>query len=361
MMSQNNFDSNIDLLKKGDFETIIDGKKVSLFRLKNDFGLIAEISNYGGRVLSLWLPDREGNFSDVVHGPASIHDAMDEKYQYFGAIIGRYANRVQNAQFILEGNTYNITRNNGENHLHGGVKGFNNVVWDVIAYGGGKLELSYFSKDGEEGFPGNLKVLVTYELTNDNELKISYSAVTDRPTVVNLTHHSFFNLAGAGEGTIYDHELQINASSFTPIDENGIPSGLMQEVKNTPFDFSKKHRIGDRIDLDNEQLAYGNGFDHNYIINKDIGETAYAASVFEPSTGRIMEVYTNEPGIQFYSGNFLDGTVKGKKGILYQKRSAFCLETQHYPNSPNEINFPSTALLPGETYSSICIYRFLTD
>ncbi|WP_338358534.1 aldose epimerase family protein [Yeosuana marina] len=350
----------IKFSNKNDFTKIINERQVTLFVLKNSSGIIAEITNYGGKVVSLWIPDRLGNYEDVVLGHSSIDDYLTSKEKYFGALIGRYGNRIADGRFSLDGKEYYLAKNNGSNHLHGGNKGFDSVVWDAKQIDDQTLELRYISKNMEEGYPGNLSVKVMYQLTDANELKIEYWATTDSPTVVNLTHHSFFNLKGAGNGTINDHLLQINASFFTPVDKGLIPTGEITTVENTPFDFQKATAIGARVNNYNEQLRYGQGYDHNFVLNQSLKALNYAAKVIEPVSGRVMEVYTNEPGLQFYGGNFLDGSVFGKQGKVYKYRSAFCLETQHFPDSPNHPNFPTTQLKPGEEYYSICIYKFLT-
>ena len=282
-------------------------------------------------------------------------------HPYFGAIIGRYGNRIAKGQFKLGGTEYKLAVNNGENHLHGGIKGFDKVVWDAKPSNnkaGATLTLSYLSKDGEEGYPGNLKITVAYILTNNNELKIVYSASTDKDTVVNLTHHSYFNLAGEGNGDILGHQLQLNAAKFTPTDAGSIPTGELLAVRGTPFDFTKSTAIGLRINQDDQQIKFGNGYDHNFVVNGRMGVLRLAATVWEPRTGRTMEVWTTEPGVQFYTGNFLDGTLTGKRGKAYQRRTGFCLETQHYPDAPNKPKFPSTTLRRGARLSTTTIYRF---
>ncbi|HTH38957.1 MAG TPA: aldose epimerase family protein, partial [Pyrinomonadaceae bacterium] len=280
---------------------------------------------------------------------------------FFGALIGRYGNRIGKGKFSIDGKEYSLATNNGENHLHGGINGYDKVVWKArpsTDSSGANLELTYLSPDREEGYPGTLNIKVVYTLTENNELKIVYSATTDKATVVNLTHHSYFNLAGAGNNSILDHVLTLNASRFTPTDAGSIPSGELRSVQGTPFDFRKPHSMGERINDDDEQLKFGKGYDHNWVLDKKGKALTSAATVYEKTTGRVMEVLTTEPGIQFYSGNFLDGSIKGKDGQDYPRRSGFCLETQHYPDSPNKKKFPSTVLLPGQRYSQTTIYRF---
>jgi aldose 1-epimerase len=342
------------------FGTTPDGKKVDIYTLTNANGCEVKITNYGGIVVSLKVPDKEGNMGDIVLGYDNL-DGYIKNNPYFGALIGRYGNRIGNAKFTIEGKTYTLAANDGENSLHGGNVGFDKVVWDakeIHEFGAVGLELSYLSKDGEEGYPGNLKVTVKYLWTNKNELKIEYEATTDKTTVVNLTHHSYFNLAG--KGTILDHQLMINADKFTPVDKGLIPTGELRNVEGTPMDFTKPTAIGARINQDTEQLKFGLGYDHNWVLNDYDGSMQMVASVYEPTTGRVMEVCTTEPGLQFYSGNFLDGTITGKDGIVYQHRTGFCLETQHFPDSPNKPDFPSTTLKPGEKYSTETIYKFKT-
>nr|WP_293167025.1 aldose epimerase family protein [Allomuricauda sp.] len=360
MMSQKTLDGTITLLQKANFEKEVNGKKVGLYTLSNSNGLVAEITNYGGKVVSLWVPDRLGNFEDIVLGYPKLDGFLTAKEKYFGALIGRYGNRIAEGKFTLDGKQYTLATNNDANHLHGGNHGFDDVVWEAKQLDDHTLQLSYTSVDMEEGYPGNLDVVVTYELTEDNELKISYKAATDKPTVLNLTHHSFFNLKGTGAGSINDHLLQINAAYYTPVDSMLIPTGELATVKGTPFDFQEPTTIGARVNQDYVQLKYGNGYDHNFVLNQSLEGLNFAARVIEPVSGRIMDVFTNEPGLQFYGGNFLDGTIVGKQEKQYDFRTAFCLETQHFPDSPNNPHFPSTRLDPGEDYQSICIYKFTT-
>ncbi len=346
------------LVDEKKFEQELDGKNVGLFTLKNRNGVVIQITNYGGRITHLWTPDKEGDFADIVIGYDSLDEYLNSNEIYYGALIGRYGNRIANGKFELNGEVYSLVRNNGENHLHGGIKGFNNVVWDAQILNEQKLELNYLSKDEEEGYPGNLKVKVVYTLTDDNELKTEYWATTDKATPVNLTQHSYFNLKGAGNGNVNDHVMHINADAFTPVDEGLIPTGEIASVEGTPFDFRVPVAIGARLDADNLQLEFGGGYDHNWVLNKTESGLNYAAKVVEPNSGRTLEVLTNEPGMQFYGGNFMDGSDKGKGGKKFEFRGAFCLETQHYPDSPNQPGFPSTVLNPGEEYYSICIYKF---
>ncbi len=359
--SQMNQNNEIKLLKVEDFNKQLDGEMVSLFTLKNSHGLVVQVTNYGGKVVSLWIPDKQGRFEDVVLGYDHIDDYLTTKEKYFGALIGRYGNRINEGQFSLNGKEYFLATNNGKNHLHGGDKGYDAIVWDAKQPDDQTLALTYLSKDREEGYPGNLKIKVLYSLTDANELKIEYWASTDQPTVVNLTHHSFFNLKGAGNGTINDHLLQINASYYTPVDEGLIPTGQIACVETTTFDFREMTTIGARVETDNQQLRYGRGYDHNFVLNQNLEGLNYAARVVEPTSGRMLEVFTNEPGLQFYGGNFLDGSITGKEGKVYGHRTAFCLETQHFPDSPNQPHFPTTTLNPGEEYYSICIYKFSTS
>ena len=347
----------ISLINKCAFAAIVNGKSIDLFTLQNQSGTSAQITNYGGRVVSIWVADNNGKFDDVVLGFSNIDDYFSSSEKYFGALIGRYGNRIAKGKFNLEDKEYSLSRNNGLNHLHGGHKGYHEVIWDAKQVDSQTLELSYLSKHMEEGYPGNLDIKVKYELTNENELKVEYWANTDDPTIVNLTHHSFFNLKGAGNGHINDHQMQINADYYTPVDETLIPTGEIQPVKDTPFDFRQPVVIGDGLNQSSEQLKYGLGYDHNFVLNKNT-VNSLVSKVIEPISGRILEVFTNEPGLQFYGGNFLDGSITGKEDKKYEHRSAFCLETQHFPDSPNHDNFPITVLKPGEEYYSFCTYKF---
>ncbi len=340
-----------------------DGAVVELYTLTNSQGVEAAITTYGGIVVSLKVPDRAGRLADVVLGFDHL-DGYLKGQPYFGAIIGRYGNRIGQGRFALGGVPYTLARNNGENHLHGGLKGFDKAVWKAREGAGGpgqSLELSYLSKDGEEGYPGNLSVTVTYTLTASNELRIDYSATTDQDTVVNLTNHSYFNLAGQGEGDILAHRVAIYADRFTPVDAGLIPTGEQRSVAGTPFDFREPHPIGERINAPDAQVKLGRGYDHNFVLNGQAGTLRPAARVTEAASGRVMEVLTTEPGIQFYTGNFLDGTLRGKAGKVYHQRYGFCLETQHYPDSPNRPEFPSTVLKPGQRYQTTTVYRFSTE
>lgn len=340
------------------FDSTVDGKQTKLYYLKSKGNVQVAITNYGAKIVSLLAPDKSGKLEDVELGYDNISRYVTTKERYYGGIVGRYGNRIAKGKFKLDGKEYTLATNNGQNHLHGGKKGFNDVVWDAEQTAPNTLKLHYLSKDGEEGYPGNLDVTLTYTLTDSNELKIDYSATTDKATVVNLTNHSFFNLAGAGNGTINDHIMMINADKFTPVDSTLITTGKLEAVKGTPMDFTTPTKIGERVDADFEQLKFGKGYDHNYVLNKKGNELSLAAKVEEPNSGRTLEVWTTEPGIQFYGGNFLDGTDKGKDGKTYGHREAFALETQHYPDSPNKPGFPSVVLKPGETYTSECIYKF---
>jgi len=346
------------LIDEAAFKTEHDGKIMELFTLKNANGIIAQITNYGGKLVNLWTPDKNGDFGDIVTGYSTSAEYLKTSEIYYGTLIGRYGNRIAKGQFTLNDSVYTLARNNMPNHLHGGVKGFNKVVWDAKKVDDQTLELAYLSVDGEEGYPGNLNVKVVYTLTNNNELKIEYWATTDKTTHVNLTHHSFFNLKGAGNGDINDHILTINADGFTPVDRTLIPTGEIAPVEGTPFDFRTPTIIGARIAEENQQLKYGGGYDHNWVVNKAETGLNYAAKVVDPTSGRTMEVLTNEPGIQFYGGNFMTGKDVGKGGKVYAYRGAFCLETQHFPDSPNQPQFPTTVLNPGEEYYSVCVYKF---
>lgn len=329
------------------------GQPVRFFQLENDEGLKATLMSYGATLVSLHVPDNQGRIGDVVLGFDSLPGYLGPN-PYMGATIGRYANRIAGGRFVLEGHEYQLAKNDGPNHLHGGIRGFDKVIWQAEPFSqpsGIGVRFSYLSPDGEEGYPGNLSCQVTYLLTNDCQLEISYQATTDRPTHLNLTNHSYFNLSAGARSNILDHELQIVASAFTPVKETLIPTGEIKPVAGTPFDFRQPVRIGERID------QVPGGYDHNFVLDNK-GELAVVARVFEPDSGRKLELLTTEPGLQFYSGNFLDGTIRGKGGKIYGPRSAFCLESQHFPDSPNQPHFPSTILRPGEVFKSRTIFRF---
>ncbi len=335
------------------------GETVELYTLKNAKGVAADISTYGGVIVSLKVPDRTGALGDVVLGFDDFQGYLLPP-PYFGALIGRYGNRIAHAQFTLDGVVYKLAKNNGDNSLHGGNRGFDKVLWKAKPVDGQTLELTYLSKDGEEGYPGNLSVTVVYTLTDNNELKIDYRATTDKDTVLNLTNHSYFNLAGEGQGDILSHQLTLNADRYTPVDKGLIPTGELRSVEGTPFDFRQPHAIGDRIASNDEQIVLGGGYDHNFVLNRTGDGLSLAAKVTEAKSGRVMEVLTDQPAIQFYTGNFLDGTIHGKGGKIYGRRSALCLETQHYPDSPNHPDFPTAELKPGEQYHTTTVYRFST-
>jgi len=341
----------------------INEKVVDLYTLTNTNQVEMKITNYGGIVTSFKIPDKNGILEDVVLGYDNLEGYLKAN-PYFGAIIGRYGNRIGNATFTLDGKKFSLAKNDGANNLHGGVKGFDKVVWEAETITGRasvSLKLYYLSKDNEGGFPGNLNVNVIYTLTNDNTFRIDYTAITDRPTIVNLTHHTYWNFAGNGSGEILNHKLMVHADTFTPIDKSLITTGDISSVKGTPMDFRTPKTIGDEIDDDYEQLKFAGGYDHNWVLNKtDDGIITLAATVYDPMSGRFMEIHTTEPGIQFYSGNLLDGSIVGKKDNIYEFRNGFCLETQHYPDSPNKPDFPSVVLRPGETYSSTTIHKFST-
>lgn len=344
------------------FGSLPDGTEVTVYTLENASGMVAKVLNLGGVMTELHAPDRNGEMGDVLLGYEDVDSYLHATY-YFGALIGQYGNRIGGAAFELDGDTYELPQNDGDNTLHGGEKGFDKVIWDAAPVEGeAALKLTYRSEHLEQGFPGNVDVTVIYSLTDENELKIEYEATTDRPTVVNLTQHNYYNLRGHGHGSILDHELTLFADHFTPVSDSLIPTGEMEPVEGTPMDFRQPRPIGSRIDADFEQLEYGAGYDHNWALNKDrAGELTQAARLYDPDSGREMEVWTTEPGIQFYSGNFLDSQFPGKDGAVYHFRYGLCLETQHFPDSPNQEDFPSTRLNPGETYRSTTIYRFSTQ
>jgi aldose 1-epimerase len=340
------------------FNKIIDQKQVHLYTLKNKNGMEALITNFGGRLVSLYVPDKNNKLIDVVQGFSTVEGYQKSTEPYFGATIGRYGNRIAKGKFVLDGKTYTLYLNNGPNTLHGGKKGFQDVMWDAIQPDSSSIELSYLSKDMEEGFPGNLSVKVTYSLTNDNSLKISYQATTDKTTIVNLTNHAFFNLNGENSGTILNHQVQIKADRYTPIDSTFIPTGAIEDVAGTPFDFRKGCSIGSRINAHNEQLRNGKGYDHNFVLNPHSATTA-VASVIGDKSGIVMEIFTDQPGLQFYSGNFMLGKNTMKGGHKDEYRTAFAMETQHFPDSPNQTGFPSTVLKPSEIYQTTSIYKFI--
>lgn len=349
--------SNVEMKPWGE----VGGQPVYLYTLTNSNGATMKVTNYGARVTSLMVPDENGDMVDVVLGFDNLQDYLDN-HTYFGAIVGRYGNRIADGKFTLDGEQYSLVRNNMDNHLHGGYKGFDQRVWrgePVKTSEGASVKLNYLSKDGEEGYPGDLEVTVTYTLTNDNEFVFDIEATTDEATVVNLTNHNYYNLNGANSDAM-DHELMINADKFTPIDDEWIPLGELRSVKGTPMDFTTFTKVGERINEDYKQLKNGAGYDHNYVLNGGGGQMDLAAKAHSSMTGILMKVYTDQPGVQFYSGNFLDGSLVGKDDITYEKRYAICLETQHFPDSPNNPNFPSTVLRPGEVYETTTVFEFTT-
>lgn len=330
------------------------GEQIDLFTLANDHGMEVKVINFGGIVTAINVPDRKGKVDDVVLG----HDALEgyeNRSRYFGALVGRYANRIAHGKFVLNGVAYSLVTNNGENHLHGGLKGFDKVAWEATEINDG-VQLTYLSKDGQEGYPGALRVTVKYSLTQANELRVEYLAATDADTIINLTNHSYFNLAGGG--TILDHEVTINADAFTPVDKGLIPTGEIRNVKNTPMDFTSATPIGARIGEDYEQLKIAGGYDHNFVLRTGADPFRVAATLYEPESGRVMQVSTTQPGMQFYSGNFLNGSIVGKGGTPYLKNCACCFETQHFPDSPNQPSFPTTVLKPGEQFEQTTTFKF---
>ncbi|HUS00254.1 MAG TPA: aldose epimerase family protein [Chitinophagaceae bacterium] len=350
--------STIMIPDKTGFQENIDGKQTDLYVLKNHNGITAAITNYGGRLVSLLVPDKSGKLTDVVVGFKTVQDFVSSAEPYFGATIGRVGNRIAKGKFTLDGKQYTLFTNNGPNTLHGGKKGFQAVVWDAAQLNNSTLELRYVAKDMEEGYPGNLTVKVTYSLTADDGFKCEYEATTDKKTVVNLTNHAFFNLNGEGSGTINDHVLQINADKYTPVDSTLIPTGKIEPVAGTPFDFRKPTTIGARVDDQHEQIINGKGYDHNFVLNAANGGMNHAATVVGDRSGIQMDVYTQEPGLQFYGGNFMQGKNTFKTGAKDDFRTAFCLETQHFPDAPNQASFPSIVLEPGKTYHTISEFKF---
>lgn len=346
-------------LSVDDFSKQIDGKDVTLCILKNKNNVELTVTNYGAKIVSLMVPDRTEKLVDVVTGHNSIDEYQTSQEPYFGAVCGRFGNRIAKGKFVIDGTEYNkLAINNGPNSLHGGIKGFNSQVWDVKQTDNQTVILTYLSQDGEEGFPGNLTTTITYHLTDNNEVEISYHAVTDKPTVINLTNHSYFNLSGAGDPSVGDHLLTINADYYLPTDSTAIPFGPKEKVEGTPMDFRTPHEVGSRINDDFEQLVFGNGYDHTYVLNKEANELSFCARCVSPKTGIVMETYTTEPGVQLYTGNWMTGHFAGKSRQRYPARAALCLETQHFPDSPNKPEYPSTIIRPGEEFISKTIYKF---
>jgi aldose 1-epimerase len=346
------------IIPASSFSTTYLGKTISLYLLKNKNGLKVQITNYGAIIVSIYVPKPNGEVVDIVQGYDNIGDYLKGNRHYMGAVCGRFSNRITKGKFSLKGREYTLAVNNGPNHHHGGNKGFDKVIWDVVQYSENQLELHYLSKDGEEGYPGNLKVAVTYILTDENELRIDYQAVTDKSTPVNLTSHSYFNLAGAGSGEVLNQELMINADFFTPIDTTSVPTGEIIKVKGTPMDFTRLRLIGESINADYEQLIFGAGYDHNWILNHPHGELGLAAVAKDPVSGTTMEIYTTQPGLQLYTANWVDGEL-GKGGKKYYKQWAFCLEAQHFADSVNKPHFLSVILNPGEDYRQTTIHHFI--
>lgn len=336
-----------------------DGKKVTLYTLENKLGMQVSLMNYGATIVSIKTADNKGQINEITLGFDSLKQYL-EKSPYFGATVGRYANRIARGKFTLQGRDYQLATNNGPNHLHGGNRGFDKVLWQAktsVTDSGQTVTFHYTSTDGEEGYPGALEVAVSYTLSKANTLTLHYSATTTKPTIINLANHTYFNLKDAGATDILGHVLKINAENYTPVDATLIPTGEIAPVADTPFDFRRPHAIGERIDADNQQLVNSGGYDHNFVLGKDTEAMRLAATVFEPTTGRVMNIVTTQPGVQFYSGNFLDG-LKGRGGVIYNKHAAFCLETQHFPDSPHHKNFPSVVLKPGEKFESTTFYKF---
>jgi len=348
----------MNIINESSFKSVHQGKLTCLYTLKNKNGFIAQITNYGAIIVSIYVPDRKGKLADIVQGYDTINEYIHGNGPYMGTICGRCANRIAKGKFTLLKKEYTLAVNNGPNHLHGGITGFSKVVWEVIRSSANQVQLEYLSPGGDEGYPGNLKVSVTYTLTDDNELRLDYLATTDESTVVNLASHSYFNLAGEGSGSIYDQELMINGTFFTPTDETSIPTGEIRSVLGTPMDFTVSKKIVQDIEQDDEQLKFGAGYDHNWVLNHRSGILGLAAVAHDPVSGRMMEIYTTQPGVQLYTANWIDGE-KGKGGKKYGRRWAFCLETQHFADAINKPHFPSTVLNPGEVYRHSCVHKFL--
>lgn len=346
-------------IQKSTFGTLPNGQIADLYTLKNNNGMEVRITNYGGIITYLTAPDTKGKFENVILKLESL-DAYVKGHPFFGALVGRFGNRIAKGKFTLDGKEYSLFINNGENALHGGQKGFDKVLWTAKPIEGAepKLELTYLSKDMEEGYPGNLSVKVTYTLKSNNALSIAYEATTDKPTVLNLTNHTYFNLTANPQNKITAHQIKLNASRFLPIDKGLIPTGELKDVKGSAFDFTTMHAIGQRIDADEEQIKFGNGYDHCWVFDKPLKKFDQVVEVYEPTSGRKMKMFTDQPATQFYTGNFLNGSVEGLPGQFFQQRSGFCLETQHFPDSPNKPNFPTTVLRPGEKYETKTEYVF---
>jgi aldose 1-epimerase len=349
----------MELIKEESFRSVHQGKQTGLYTLKNKNGMVAQVTNYGAIIVSIYVADRKGNFEDIVQGYDTIDEYIKGNGPYQGAICGRCANRIARGKFRLKGKEYTLAVNNGPNHLHGGLAGFSMVVWDVVSHTPEHVVFSYLSKDGEEGYPGNLKTTVTYTLTDHNELRLDYLATTDKTTLINLASHSYFNLAGEGSGSVYDQELMLNGALYTPTDDTNVPTGEILKVEGTPMDFRKSRKIGLYIDSEDQQLRFGNGYDHNWVLDHPAGEAGLAAVAHDPASGRTMEIYTTQPGIQFYSANWINNE-PGKGGKKYSRRWAICLETQHFADAINKPHFPSTILNPGEEYKHTTVHRFLT-
>jgi aldose 1-epimerase len=349
----------MNIINEESFKAVHNGKQTSLHTLKNKNGLVAQITNYGAIIVAIYVPDRKGILADIVQGYDNIADYINGNSGYMGAVCGRVANRIGKSRFTLNNKTYSLAANDGPNHLHGGVTGFNKVVWDVIKTAPNTVSLQYISASGEEGYPGNLKAIVTYTLNDNNELWIDYEASTDDTTVVNLTGHSYFNLAGEGSGDAMNHELQINGNFFTPTDDGNVPTGEIISVKGSPMDFTVAKKIGKDINQDDEQIKFGHGYDHNWVLSQPAGTLGLAAVAHDPQSGRVMEIHTTQPGLQLYSANWMNGE-KGKGGKKYGRRESFCLETQHFADAINKPHFPTTIINPGELYKHSCMHKFLT-
>lgn len=345
-------------LNEANFETQFNGKRIQLFTLENTQGSCIQLTNYGARIVSIWMPDKEGKYADVNTGFATGDDYLNANAPYYGNTVGRFANRIAKGQFKIDSLAYQLPINNGVNSIHGGSEGLFKQVWDIAKVNSNEIVFSYLSPDGDQGYPGNMQLYVSFSLSDDNELIIAYEATTDKATPINLSNHAFFNLGGEASGTILDHELYINADYYTPLDSTQIPTGVIETVTNTPYDFKKSTMIGARIEEDFDQLKMGNGYDMNLVLNKENDHLSHAATLYDPTSGRVMDVYTTEPGIQLYTGNFMNGSDIGKFGKPLNKREGVCLETQHYADSPNQSQFPNTILQAGETFSSKTIYKF---